>query len=390
MSTLNLPIGVSPFKRSRKPIQDSQRKALRTWYYDDSNQISMKRFKLKACSRWWQQIYDYHLSSFIASEIISFKWARLNNEAISEWRDTKRHRNSEWSALKETLFEWEQRYERVKNIVTKDVLCIKVTQFWERLLCYQNLSILKWIDNWLTDFKSRHSLKDRKLHDEVDDADLNSQTFTTMKEIRAENKNYNAEDIFNMNEMKYFWKSTLNRSLFSAEFSDKKQNKKRITINLCFNVIDSRKLQFWFIETAAHLNCFWVAHIFDLKTLEDHWRFNAKTWMIMNVLMIQYLRWFDRQMIRSTLLLMNDFAAHKLAIIKLLQNDDDSLHHTKIMWLLVNATFVHQSLNQNIIQNWKSYVWKQQIQFMIECFNADLNSDIEMNVLRAIRWDIFV
>jgi len=25
-----------------------------------------------------------------------------------------------------------------------------------------------------------------------------------MKEIRAENKNYNAEDIFNMNEMKYF------------------------------------------------------------------------------------------------------------------------------------------------------------------------------------------
>ena len=52
---------------------------------------------------------------------------------------------------------------------------------------------------------------------------------------------------------------------------------------------------------------------------------------MINVLMIQYFRWFNRQMVRSTLLLMNDFAAHKLAIIKLLQNDDDSLHHTKIM-----------------------------------------------------------
>ena len=304
MSTLNLLIGAPPSKRPRKPIQDSQRKALRAWYYDDSNQVSMERSKLKACSRWWQQTYDYHLSSFTASEIISSKWARLDNEAIPEWRDTKRHRNSEWNALKEALFEWEQRYEGAKNIVTGDVLRIKATQFWERLLCYQDLPILKWTDGWLTDFKSRHNLKDRKLHGEVDDADLDSQTFTTMKEIQAEGRNYNAEDIFNMNETRYFWKSTSDRSLFSAEFSGRKQDKKRITINLCFNAIDSRKLQPWFIETAARLNCFRAAHIFDLKALEGHWRFNAKAWMI-NVLMIQYLRWFDRQMIRPTLLLMN-------------------------------------------------------------------------------------
>jgi len=56
----------------------------------------------------------------------------------------------------------------------------------------------------LIDFKSHHNLKDRKLHDEVDDADLSSQTFTTMKEIQAEDRNYNAEDIFNMNETRYF------------------------------------------------------------------------------------------------------------------------------------------------------------------------------------------
>jgi len=68
-------------KRPRKPIQNSQRKIIRAWYYDDSNQPSMGRSKLKAC-RWWQQTYGYHLNSFTASEIISVKWARLDNEAI--------------------------------------------------------------------------------------------------------------------------------------------------------------------------------------------------------------------------------------------------------------------------------------------------------------------
>lgn len=155
--------------------------------------------------------------------------------------------------------------------------------------------------------------------------------------------------------MRYFWKSTSNQNLFSAEFLNKKQNKKRITISLCFNVINNWKLQSWFIETAAHFKCFQVIHIYDLKTFENHWCFNAKTWMI-NVLIIKYLQWFNFQMIRSILLLMNDFSAHKLAIIKLLQNDDHFLHRTKIMWLSFNVIFVHQSLNQSIIQNWKNYV----------------------------------
>ncbi len=57
-------------KHSTHTLQNSQRKALRAWYYDDSNQVSMGRFKMEACSRWWQQTYGYHLNSFIASEIM--------------------------------------------------------------------------------------------------------------------------------------------------------------------------------------------------------------------------------------------------------------------------------------------------------------------------------
>lgn len=76
----------------------------------------------------------------------------------------------------------------LKNIVTGEVLRTKVNQLWKWLLCYQNLSTLKWTDDWLTDFKFCYNLKDKKLHNKVNDTDLSPQTFTTMKKIQAENR----------------------------------------------------------------------------------------------------------------------------------------------------------------------------------------------------------
>jgi len=68
--------------------------------------------------------------------------------------------------------------------------------------------------------------------------------------------------------------------------------------------------------------------------------------------MMQYLRWFDSQMTKPTLLLIDGFSAHKLAVSNLkVDEEQGSLRHTKVMWLPSNATSVHQSLDQGIIQN---------------------------------------
>ena len=66
-------------KRSRKVISNSQRKALRDWYNDDSNG---KQF-LKFASQWWLKTYGYELNISTCGEILSQQWAylalRLNN-----------------------------------------------------------------------------------------------------------------------------------------------------------------------------------------------------------------------------------------------------------------------------------------------------------------------
>ena len=106
--------------------------------------------------------------------------------------------------------------------------------------------------------------------------------------------------------------------------------------------------------------------------------------------MKEYLRWFDAQ-IRScgkqALLLMDNFLAHELAVEQI-EEMNLPLTNTKVMWLPLNATLIHQPLDQGIIQNWKSYVKKQFVMFMAQTFDQGKDLLIEMHVLRAIRWGI--
>ena len=50
---------------------------------------------------------------------------------------------------------------------------------------------------------------------------------------------------------------------------------------------------------------------------------------------------------KYVLLLIDNFSAHEVALEQL----PDSLLNTKVRWLPLNATSVHQPLNQGIIQN---------------------------------------
>ena len=69
---------LSPKKKPRKVIKDSQKKALRDWYNDDSNE---KQF-FRSSSRWWEEQYDYALNIFTLSEIFSQKWAHLDEKLV--------------------------------------------------------------------------------------------------------------------------------------------------------------------------------------------------------------------------------------------------------------------------------------------------------------------
>lgn len=105
--------------------------------------------------------------------------------------------------------------------------------------------------------------------------------------------------------------------------------------------------------------------------------------------MKEYLRWFDSLMERPTLLLMDNFSAHELGCETFYgETATDELRWTTVEWLPPNATSLHQPLDQGIIQNWKTYVRRRFVRFMVEEFDAGKDPKASMHVLRAIRWGI--
>ena len=72
------------------------------------------------------------------------------------------------------------------------------------------------------------------------------------------------------------------------------------------------------------------------------------------VIMIEFLQWFDSQMIsQKILLLMNNDSAHECAA-KILKKNSFSLQNTQIKFFPANTISLFQSLDQGIIKNLKT------------------------------------
>ena len=132
--------------------------------------------------------------------------------------------------------------------------------------------------------------------------------------------------------------------------------------------------------------CFRAAKIESLESLGAVWRSNATAWMVSGI-MEEYVQWFDDQMERPTLLLMDYFSAHILAYETFFgESATAKLRFTTVLYL--PATSSNQPLNQGIIQNWKTHVRFQFLRFMVESFNNGKDPMTAIHVLRAIRWGI--
>jgi hypothetical protein len=95
-----------------------------------------------------------------------------------------------------------------------------------------------------------------------------------MEEIKKAGEEYNAEDMYNIDESSYYWKMKLDRSLSTFEASGKKMDKARITVALTCNAIGTKRLPIWFISTACRPNCFCAEGIHTLNQLRAFWRYN--------------------------------------------------------------------------------------------------------------------
>ena len=371
-----------PAKRPRQAISHSQRKALRAWYRDSAT--SSKK-TLADASVWWNSQYGYILNSTTASDILSSKYAFLDNNDSAKAANTKRDRGPKWEVLEAALADWALRFDAVHGTVSGDLLRLKATEFWSKLPQYQGQVCPSWSDGWLEGFKKRHNFRQRRKVGEAGSVQITEEMSAQMERIRAVQSQFLPQDTYNMDETGFHWKR-LPSSGLTASSIGKKLDKARITANLCCNQDGSDKVPLWFIGNAKSPRCFARNHIKNPENIGIFWRWNSAAWMN-HYIMLEWLRWFDKRAGRPVLLLMDNFSAHELAV-QLIKESDQPLKWTQTEWFPANTTSVFQPLDQGIIQNWKCFVRRELLLFLKAEFDAGRDFIKTHHVLRAIRWGV--
>lgn len=128
------------------------------------------------------------------------KTAYLDARPVLAWKDKVPEVPHNWPALEEALFEWEQCYEARQNTLTGKILCLKATQLWNQLLCYQSKLVSKFSNGWLDGFKHRHNIQQRNQHGEAVSADRAKHSAEMKAKIGEVSAFCNPDNSFNMDE----------------------------------------------------------------------------------------------------------------------------------------------------------------------------------------------
>ena len=377
------PISPPPIKnvKRRRGVTDADRKDIRDYYYLDQKRACTHQ----AVRDWFLDTHYHQISQSTVSDTLSDQYKRLDNvkKASTEaYRSTK----GDWPVLEEALFEWQSRINATGATVTGDLLKAKAAVLFELLPQHRGDDPPRFSTGWLDGFKARYRIKRYRRYGEsavVDKVTVEVE----LEGIRGAIKEYELDDMYNMDESALFWKMLPDATLTDRQLSGGKLEKQRITVNFCCNATGTHKLPPWFIGKAEKPRCFGRAGI-HIDKLNLQWRNNQKAWMT-GRLFREYLRWMDRQVApRKVVLLIDGFSAHKAGIDLLYATHPQGLEHITILFLPANATSICQPLDQGIIKAWKAQYRKKWLSYVIRQYEEDKNPFKTMNVLQALRWGI--
>jgi hypothetical protein len=337
---------------------------------------------------WFTATSGHPLNQSQVSKILSSKYDYLDDVHTRRdkqmLKEKSRSSIGDWPDLEYALFEWQQRMEQKKAIITGDILKTKAKQLWDALPQYDDIEEPKWSNGWLEGFKKRYKIKEYVQHGEAGSAQTdNPDNIAQMEAVRKLCKEYALKDILNMDETGLNWKRTPDRTLATKSHSGTKKSKDRITIALTSNADGSEKFLAWVIGKSKNPRCF---SKIKSKNLRIMYRFNKSKWMT-GLICEEYLRWLNTKMRgegRKVLLLLDNFSGHELAV--LLVGGLQGLSNIRIAWLPPNTTSEWQPMDQEIIASFKLQYRKRWIAFMLQEYEADRNPQKTVNLLKAVQW----
>lgn len=111
--------------KKRHVIIDTERKALRDYYFDLINEKPPHKF-LRQC---FNEKFQHAVFQSIISKSLFARFAHLNTQLVLREKH-KRQRVSHWFDLEDVFFEWQQRMMFKNIIVTNDIFREMTSVFW--------------------------------------------------------------------------------------------------------------------------------------------------------------------------------------------------------------------------------------------------------------------
>lgn len=282
----------------------------------------------------------------------------------------KRLRESKHPELESVLLHWFKQVRDENIAINGPILKAKAEQFAKKM----KIENFVCSEGWLNRFKDRHGIAFRAISGESGCVP-NANVVEWKKDLHILIKDYEAKNIFNVDETGLFYKMQPSKTLhFKREkCTGGKHSKVRISVLIGANCDGSEKLPLLVIGKAIKPRCFK-----GVKSLPTKYDANSKAWMTKK-LFEKYTYELDNRFVkekRKILLFLDNCAAHPQQI--------PGLKAIKLIFFPPNCTSVLQPMDQGIIKSLKAHYRRIQLVHMIHAVDNSESPDV--NVLKAMEW----
>src|SRR5205823_4865697 len=118
------------------------------------------------------------------------------------------------------LAEWQRRLQANRATITGLLITETAQQLWPIL--YPGREQPKFSSGWLDGFKRRHGLSKTKNYGEAASISLDEDTIHILHNLQEEIKEFDLNDVYNMDETGLYWKMIPDSTLATEQLSSKK------------------------------------------------------------------------------------------------------------------------------------------------------------------------
>ncbi|XP_064410227.1 tigger transposable element-derived protein 4-like [Latimeria chalumnae] len=329
-------------------------KQKRTAYFDCVCVMASKRVDLCVADKVWvlealrepgakqvQVAEKFGVSKSVVSRILKNSDAILKKYDISRNRGRKRQRDGKEADVGEALWLWFQHKLSQGACLSRPMLKQKATH-----LAAEQGKEFNPSDGWLSRWKARHNIVQRKEYGEKQDADLPAAAEWKAETLPSILDEFKPRDIFNADETGLFYRGFSDRGLdmLREQFAGGKKAMDRITLLCCANMDGTEKRSLMVIGKSKSPCCFPKDH----SKLPVIYRNSAKAWMTSSFFQ-EWLKNWERELRlqnRHVCLLIDNCLAHSVNV---------NLSHVVLKFLPPNTTLVMQPMDMGVIKNFKGH-----------------------------------